>query len=46
MPVDMWTAPFFVAVVRRARPQAGVGKVACTCESLVGTSTFPQVVHN
>nr|DAR47035.1 MAG TPA: hypothetical protein [Caudoviricetes sp.] len=42
----MWITSFFVAVARRARPQEGVDKVACTCELLVGTSTFPQVVHN
>ena len=46
MPVDMWVTRFFVDLVRLIRPQGGVDKVVCTCGSLVGTSTFPQVVHN
>lgn len=42
----MWITLPFVAVVRCVRPQGGVDKVVCTCELLVGTSTFPQVIHN
>nr|DAV97207.1 MAG TPA: hypothetical protein [Caudoviricetes sp.] len=42
----MWITPSFVDTVRLARPRGGVDKVVCTCELLVGTSTFPQVVHN
>lgn len=33
-------------MVRHLHPQGGVDKVVCTCELLVGTSTFPQVIHN
>lgn len=46
MPVDMWITPSFVDLPRPARPRVGVDKVACTCELLVGTSTFPRAIHN
>lgn len=42
----MWITRSFAEVARYAHPQEAVDKVVCTCGLLVGTSTFPQVVHN
>nr|DAV43205.1 MAG TPA: hypothetical protein [Caudoviricetes sp.] len=42
----MWITPPSVAILRQPHPQTDVDKAVCTCESLVGTSTFPQVIHN